>query len=118
MEVLGLTGLASPRARPPSQGFTLECPGGRGVVMIVLDQDNQLVVIRQTDHGMLAGFLARHWGNAMFRRPEPFGSFCMAAAEHDNGWTEWEMRPEVDPVAFAPYTFVSIPTAEHMELYR
>jgi hypothetical protein len=86
--------------------------------MIVQDQDNQLVVIRQTDHGMLAGFLARHWGNEMFRRPEPFASFCLAAAEHDNGWTEWEMRPEVDPVAFTPYTFVSIPTAEHMELYR
>ena len=76
------------------------------------------MVIRQTDHGMLAGFVARHWGNERFRRPEPFASFCLAAAEHDNGWTEWEMRPEVDPVAFTPYTFVSIPTAEHMELYR
>jgi hypothetical protein len=86
--------------------------------MIVQDQGNQLVLIRQTDHAMLAGFLARHWGNETFRRPEPFGSFCLAAAEHDNGWTEWEMRPEVDPVSFAPYSFVSIPTAEHMELYR
>ncbi len=86
--------------------------------MIVQEQDSQLVVIRQTDHAMLAGFLARHWGNAMFRRPEPFASFCLAAAEHDNGWTEWEMNPEVDSVAFTPYTYLSIPTAEHMELYR
>ena len=86
--------------------------------MIVQDQDDQLVVIRQTDHAMLAGFLARHWGNAMFQRPEPFASFCLAAAEHDNGWTEWEMQPEVDAVTFTPYSYVSIPTPEHMELYQ
>jgi hypothetical protein len=86
--------------------------------MIIQDQDSQLVLIRQTDHATLAGFLARHWGNEMFRRPEPFASFCLAASEHDNGWTEWEMCPGVDPVSFTPYTFLSIPTAEHMELYR
>lgn len=86
--------------------------------MIVQDQGNQLVLIRQTDHALLAGFLARHWGNEVFARPEPFSSFCLAAAEHDNGWTEWEMRAEVDPVTFTPYNYVSIPTAEHMELYR
>ena len=86
--------------------------------MIVQDQNSQLILIRQTDHAMLAGFLARHWGNEMFRRPEPFASFCLAASEHDNGWTEWEMRPEVDSVTFAPYNYLSIPTAEHMELYR
>ena len=86
--------------------------------MIVQDQDSQLVLIRQTDHARLAGFLARHWGNEMFRRPQPFESFCLAAAEHDNGWTEWEMNPEVDGVTFTPYSYLSIPTAEHMELYR
>jgi hypothetical protein len=86
--------------------------------MIVQDQGNHLVLIRQTDHAMLAGFLARHLGNDFFRRPEPSSSFCLAAAEHDNGWTEWEMCPEVDAVTFMPYSFVSIPTAEHMELYR
>jgi hypothetical protein len=86
--------------------------------MIVQDQENQLVLIRQTDHARLAGFLARHWGNEMFRKPQPFESFCLAAAEHDNGWTEWEMSPEVDPVSFTPYSYLSIPTTEHMELYR
>ena len=86
--------------------------------MIVQDQGGQLALIRQTDHAMLAGFLARRWGNEMFCRPEPFSSFCLAAAEHDNGWTEWEMNPQVDSVAFTPYNFVSIPTGEHMELYR
>jgi hypothetical protein len=86
--------------------------------MIVQDQNTDFLLIRQTDHALLSGFLARHWGNEMFRRPEPFRSFCLAAAEHDNGWTEWEMRPQVDPVTFTPFSFLSIPTADHMELYR
>jgi len=86
--------------------------------MIVQEQGSQLVLIRQTDHARLAGFLARPWGNEMFRRPQPFESFCLAAAEHDNGWTEWEMRPQVDAVTFSPYSYLSIPTAEHIELYR
>jgi hypothetical protein len=86
--------------------------------MIVQDQGTQFVLIRQTDHAMLAGFFARHWGNSLFRQPEPFASFCLAVSEHDNGWTEWELHPEVDAVTFTPYSYVSVPTAEHMELYR
>ena len=86
--------------------------------MIVQDHGNQFVLIRQTDHAMLAGFFARHWGNATFPQPAPFQSFCMAASEHDNGWTEWEIYPQVDPVSYVPYSHISVPTAEHMELYR
>lgn len=86
--------------------------------MILQEQGDQLILIRQTDHAILAGFFAREWGNELFRRPEPFGSFRLAAAEHDNGWTEWELQPEVDPTTFSPYTFMSIPTAEHIALYQ
>jgi hypothetical protein len=86
--------------------------------MIVQDQGNHLVLVRQTDHATLAGFFARHWGNPPFPQPAPFQSFCLAASEHDNGWTEWEISPEVDPVTFVPYSYVSVPTTEHIELYR
>jgi Protein of unknown function (DUF3891) len=86
--------------------------------MIVQDQGTDLVLIRQTDHAMLAGFFAREWGNELFTRPEPFAAFRMAAAEHDNGWSDWELRPQIDPATFSPYTFMSVPTAEHIELYK
>ena len=87
-------------------------------VMILQQQGDPIVVIRQTDHAFLSGFFAREWGNAMFPQPEPFESFCLAAAEHDNGWQEWEMAPGVDPKSFAPYTFMSVPTDEHVALYQ
>jgi Protein of unknown function (DUF3891) len=86
--------------------------------MILQEQGDQLILIRQTDHAILAGFFAREWGNELFSRPEPFGSFRLAAAEHDNGWTEWELQPGIDPTNFLPYTFMSIPTQEHIALYQ
>lgn len=86
--------------------------------MIIRQQNEALVVIRQTDHAYLSGFFARELGNEAFQRPEPFDSFCLAAAEHDNGWQEWELAPGVDPKTFAAYSFMTIPTAEHIALYQ
>lgn len=86
--------------------------------MIIREQGDQLLVIRQTDHAFLAGFFAKEWGNDEFARPEPFGSFCLAAAEHDNGWSEWELQPTLDAKSRTPNTFMSIPTEEHIALYQ
>jgi hypothetical protein len=86
--------------------------------MIIQEQGDQLILIRQTDHAMLSGFFARNLGNRLFSRPEPFESFCLAAAEHDNGWSEWELLPQIDPKTFTPYNFMSIPTEEHIALYQ
>lgn len=86
--------------------------------MILQEHGDQLLVIRQTDHAILSGFFAREWGNDLFKRPEPFESFCLAASEHDNGWREWELAPELDPKTRLPYSFMSIPTEEHVVLYQ
>ena len=100
-------------------------PGGargsaaiEGSAMIIQEQGDQLVLIRQTDHAMLSGHFARALGNKLFSKPEPFESFCLAAAEHDNGWNEWELLPQLDPKTFTPYNFMSIPTEEHIALYQ
>jgi hypothetical protein len=86
--------------------------------MIIQEQGDLLILIRQTDHAVLSGFFARALGNKVFGRPEPFESFCLAAAEHDNGWQEWELLPRIDPKTFTPYNFMSIPTEEHIALYQ
>ena len=89
-----------------------------GSVMILQEQGDHLVLIRQTDHAVLSGYFARELGNEMFARSEPEESFRLAATEHDNGWNEWELRPRIDPVTFLPYSFMSLPTQEHMDLYH
>ncbi|HMD38041.1 MAG TPA: DUF3891 family protein [Candidatus Acidoferrum sp.] len=86
--------------------------------MIIQEQGDHLIVIRQTDHAVLSGYFARALGNKVFSRPEPFESFCLAAAEHDNGWNEWELLPQIDSKTFGPYNFMSIPTEEHIALYQ
>src|SRR5258708_14381061 len=86
--------------------------------MIVQEQGDELVLIRQTDHAVLSGFLAREWGNDLFQRPEPFESLQLATREHDNGWREWELQPTIDPKTRLPYSFMSLPTDTHMELYQ
>jgi hypothetical protein len=85
---------------------------------LILQQSDPLIIIRQTDHAFLSGFFAREFGNDSFARPEPFSSFCLAAAEHDNGWQEWELAPGVDPKTFSPFSFMTIPTEEHIFLYQ
>jgi len=86
--------------------------------MIIQDQGDQFVIIRQTDHAVLSGFFARELGNEVFSQPAPMESFRLAATEHDNGWDEWELQPSLDPVTFSPYSFMSIPTEEHIALYQ
>ena len=86
--------------------------------MIVQDHDDHLLVIRQTDHSVLSGYFAREWGGTFFARPDLLESFCLAAREHDNGWCEWELAPRIDPKTRVPYTFMSIPTEDHVSLYR
>jgi len=86
--------------------------------MIIQEQGDHLVLIRQTDHAVLSGHFARELGNDAFAPPEPRESFVLAATEHDNGWNEWELLPEIDRVTFLPYSFMSIPTRDHIELYQ
>ena len=46
--------------------------------MILHTQDNEVMVIRQTDHALLSGFFARELGNNDFLKPEPFESLHRA----------------------------------------
>jgi hypothetical protein len=89
-----------------------------GSAMIIQEQGDHLVLIRQTDHAVLSGYFARELGNDIFTRPEPLDAFQLAAAEHDNGWNEWELQSRIDPFTFLPYSFMSLPTQEHIDLYQ
>lgn len=86
--------------------------------MIVQEQGDELILIRQTDHAVLSGFFAREWGNDLFQRPVPLESLRLAASEHDNGWREWELQPQLDPKTRLPYSFMSLPTDAHIQLYQ
>ena len=86
--------------------------------MIVQMQEEHFVVIRQTDHAAVSGEFAVEWGNETFARPEAFESFRLAAAEHDNGWREWDESPRIDPETHEPWQFMAMPVADHLSFYQ
>jgi hypothetical protein len=100
------------------KGCEQDAAASEGSAMIIQDQGDHLIIIRQTDHAVLSGFFARELGNEVFSKPEPAESFRLAATEHDNGWEEWELEAGIDTVTFLPYSFMSVPTAEHIALYQ
>ncbi len=69
-----------------------------------LKQD-KLILVTQSDHAQVAGYLAAHWGNGDFVRLGHYANVpdseklraetLLAIAQHDNGWWEWEATPEL-----------------------
>ncbi|HEX9637006.1 MAG TPA: DUF3891 family protein [Acidobacteriota bacterium] len=72
-------------------------------------------VILQTDHAELAGRLAAAWAEApeAGREEALFG-----IAHHDDGWIEWERRPEIDPDDHGPRPFTQMATDQHLEIWH
>src|SRR5438105_7602745 len=100
------------------KAYVSSVAANEGSGMIIQEQGDHLIVIRQTDHAVLSGYFAREAGNENFARPEPLESFQLAATEHDNGWNERELQPCIDPVTFLPYSFMSVSTQEHIDLHQ
>jgi hypothetical protein len=82
--------------------------------MIIRRQpDGEVMLLTQTDHSRLAGFLASHWGNSTFAPPRPYESVARAATFHDFGWLRYETSPEINPDTGEPYTFQNLPFSAH-----
>jgi hypothetical protein len=64
--------------------------------MIRRDGEGVFLLIRQHDHGLLAGYFASQVGNALYPPPMPRRPVLTAIAQHDCGWQEWDDRPRLD----------------------
>ena len=50
-------------------------------------------LVRHPDHARLAGEFAAHWGNRLFRVPEPRPDVVEGVRRHDDGWAARDERP-------------------------
>ncbi len=82
--------------------------------MLHREDPDGLIVIAQPMHGWIAGQLARHWGNARFGTFAPWEEVCLGAEQHDVGMSAWERAPTLNPRTGRPYTFMNMPTREHV----
>ncbi|MCA9248578.1 MAG: DUF3891 family protein [Planctomycetales bacterium] len=76
-----------------------------------------LTLIAQTEHASLAQQLAWHWAGL------PFGSSFLQTtllpvlAHHDDGWSDWDAAPAVDPHLGRPYAFTEMPLVESLDIW-
>ena len=75
--------------------------------MIVRQTGDALQLITQPDHAALASEIMEH-SVALAEHPRR-SSILLAVAEHDNGWTEPDAAPLLDPVTGIPFDFISAP---------
>jgi hypothetical protein len=71
-------------------------------MMVCPFDDNRLLLILQVDHSKVTGWFAAHWGNDKFARPTPYASMVLAAQEHDTGWWDWEIKPQLSSEGLPP----------------
>jgi len=86
--------------------------------MIFQQFQDQLLVIRQSDHGRQTGLFARYWGNENTPPFSPREAVIAAGDRHDDGWIEWEANPSVDPKTGRPWHFYQLTPHEHIPLYQ
>jgi hypothetical protein len=85
--------------------------------MIVQPDGDGLLLFRQTDHALLSGAFATAWGNEMIPSPPRREQTLIAAARHDDGWSEWELAPKLRDHG-EPIDFIRVPVSDHAPLYK
>ena len=71
-------------------------------MMVCPYDDKRLLLILQVDHSRVTGWFAAHWGNDAFARPSPYAAMVLAAQEHDTGWWDWEIKPQINNEGLPP----------------
>lgn len=85
-------------------------------MLLRLEDEAGVVLITQPAHAWISGQLARHWGNNEFDvLPE---EVCLAAELHDIGFLEWDREPELNPKTGLPFSFLEMPAASHLDLWK
>ena len=79
------------------------------VPVIVRQAGDTLQLITQPDHARLAGAIMQH--SVALAAHARRASILLAIAEHDNGWTEPDAAPLIDPATGIPLDFISAPIA-------
>ena len=87
-------------------------------MLVVEDPDGSALCVGQASHAWMSGQLARAWGNDAFARPEPYEAVCLGAEQHDVGMAEWDLAPTLERDTGRPTSFLKMPVATHLALWR
>lgn len=77
--------------------------------MIVRPANGDLWLITQPDHAGVSAVLMTAWQADGFPRSADRETVLLATREHDNGWTEPDAAPTVNPATKQPFDFLTAP---------
>lgn len=84
--------------------------------MLVVEHEESLRLIHQTEHARLCGQFATEWGNDEFDRPEPFDDVLLASKHHDDGWAQIDAELPLNDRGL-PMHFLEVALDQHREIY-
>lgn len=86
--------------------------------MICREQGEAFVMVKQHDHGLLSGELAKWFREERCHEGSRRQEVLWAVAQHDRGWIDLDETPFWNDTAEAPYTFVDFPVVPKLTFYR
>ncbi|WP_459503159.1 DUF3891 family protein [Bacillus sp. C1] len=85
--------------------------------MIIRTKSEELIVIRQHDHGFLAGEFAKCFKTNLFENKVYLKECIHAIYEHDRGWIDLDKTPIWNNEKQSPYTFMDCPSSLRFVFY-
>ncbi len=81
--------------------------------MIVREKSDSFVLVKQHDHALVSGELARHWAE----KPWPSDSTLYAISHHDVAWKELDETVRWNEETGRPYSFMDYPSGPKVRAY-
>lgn len=85
--------------------------------MIVYEQPNAFVMVRQHDHAHLSGWTADHWDLSHFKGSERLHDVLYAVYQHDRSWISLDEMPLWNDKDHMPYSFSDFPLIPKLRFY-
>ncbi|UOR10718.1 DUF3891 family protein [Halobacillus amylolyticus] len=86
--------------------------------MIVQQQGDQFLMIKQHDHALLSGKLAIQWKQKFLLRSKLREEADWAVGQHDRAWIPLDDKPSWNKEKQRPYTFIDYPLEEKLAAYQ
>ena len=86
--------------------------------MILQNHPQGKLAISQPCHAWLSEQLARQWNQEILGKIDPFEQLCLAASQHDSGWTNWETTPKLNKTTQYPKQFFELNSKNHLNIWE
>ncbi|WP_238652277.1 DUF3891 family protein [Paenibacillus piscarius] len=86
--------------------------------MICREQDGALIMMKQHDHGLLAGNFAKWFKEEHTPAEGRRAEVLWAVSHHDRGWIDLDETPFWNDAEGQPYSFIDFPVVPKLTFYR